>query len=280
MKLIVYQNVDTEVAIPAGGLILWAGLDAPEGWTFNTDFDDCFVMGGSALDLVLKGAVDHVHTMPDAASGGAHSDHSVTVSQSGQALGSAVALASNLTARSESGHRHTGTGTIYSAGAHTHTNPNTLGGSSLPPFVRMRWIEGGEVVPVGGVMMRNSSSGLPSGWMICDGTNGSPDMRGKFVYGGSGDPGGVEKHKHSAGGTTGSAGSHNHTVNVTSSDYSPSKNTSPNNATVSASISHSHNATVSSEVSDPATHTHSVGETSEDSVLPPFVQVFYIMRLS
>lgn len=45
-------------------------------------------------------------------------------------------------------------------------------------------------------------SNIPSGWQLCDGTNGTPDLRGKFVKGASGDPGV---------GSTGGALDHTHT---------------------------------------------------------------------
>jgi hypothetical protein len=34
---------------------------------------------------------------------------------------------------------------------------------------------------------------IPSGWVLCDGTNGTPDLRDKFVVGAKQDDGGVAK---------------------------------------------------------------------------------------
>jgi hypothetical protein len=35
-------------------------------------------------------------------------------------------------------------------------------------------------------MWSGSITSIPSGWALCDGTNGTPDLRNKFVYGVSG----------------------------------------------------------------------------------------------
>lgn len=93
-------------------------------------------------------------------------------------------------------------------------------------------------VPVGGVIMWwGAANEVPDGWVICDGENGTPDMRGRFPIGASdkytrGSTGGYEdatlvehnhggrtgtqdaNHTHS--GNTASAGAHIHDVTVES----------------------------------------------------------------
>lgn len=70
---------------------------------------------------------------------------------------------------------------------------------------------------------------IPSGWALCDGTNGTPDLRARFVVGAGGqsyDPGDrggyntvglttaqLPSHNHSA--STGGAGAHSHTGSTT-----------------------------------------------------------------
>lgn len=42
----------------------------------------------------------------------------------------------------------------------------------------------GNILPVGGIMIwSGATSSIPSGWVLCDGTLGTPDLRGKFVVG-------------------------------------------------------------------------------------------------
>jgi hypothetical protein len=50
---------------------------------------------------------------------------------------------------------------------------------------------------------------IPTGWLLCDGTNSTPDLRDKFIRGtpNATDPGG-----------TGGANTHNHTVDIWAND--------------------------------------------------------------
>ena len=43
-------------------------------------------------------------------------------------------------------------------------------------------------MPIGSIIMFGGSI-IPSGWHICDGTNGTPDLRGRFIVGASGESG-------------------------------------------------------------------------------------------
>ena len=50
------------------------------------------------------------------------------------------------------------------------------------------------------VMWRGHADKIPDGWVLCDGTNQTPDLRGRFVLGASderfpGSRGGEEKHR-------------------------------------------------------------------------------------
>ena len=67
----------------------------------------------------------------------------------------------------------------------------------------------GGSIPSGVIVMWSGSyNDIPAGWHLCDGTNGTPDLRDKFIYGvnttyGPGDDGDL--------GTTGGSTSHTHT---------------------------------------------------------------------
>lgn len=64
-------------------------------------------------------------------------------------------------------------------------------------------------VPVGGIIMFSGTT-IPEGWLLCDGANGTPDLRDKFVVGSgntytTGATGGAAEHTTTrSGATTGS----------------------------------------------------------------------------
>ena len=78
-------------------------------------------------------------------------------------------------------------------------------------------------IPSGGIILWSGSTGsVPSGWYLCDGTNGTPDLRNSFIVGAGntyavGATGGtadaiVVSHTHTA---TVTDPGHSHTLNVT-----------------------------------------------------------------
>lgn len=156
---------------------------------------------------------------------------------------------------------------------------------------------------VGMIMMWFGSAGaVPAGWHICDGTNGTPDMRDRFAVGAGSSyannaTGGAAS---SGGGTTGSAGSHGHTVvvdpHVLTEAEMPSHSHSisgtltypgsglrfgsnesfqassggSNTSATGGNQGHSHTGSASSG----GDHTHS---TPSVATLPPYRALYYIM---
>lgn len=57
----------------------------------------------------------------------------------------------------------------------------------------------GSNIPAGGIIIwSGAANAVPDGWALCDGTNGTPDLRGRFVLGNSdshavGETGGSEE---------------------------------------------------------------------------------------
>jgi hypothetical protein len=67
-------------------------------------------------------------------------------------------------------------------------------------------------IPTGGIIIWSGSTGsIPSGWLLCDGTNGTPDLRDRFIIGAG--------NNYAVNATGGSADaivvSHTHTATVT-----------------------------------------------------------------
>jgi microcystin-dependent protein len=152
-------------------------------------------------------------------------------------------------------------------------------------------------VPSGTIVMWSGTiDSIPTGWKLCDGSNGTPDLSGKFIvgydssnidYNSVGKTGGLEEvtlsidelpsHTHtmtgsteSAGshthtGTTGSSGSHSHsisgvytaTINARSGSDFVGFHRSGSTASTSSAGAHTHTFTTSSS----GAHTHAINAT-------------------
>ena len=83
-------------------------------------------------------------------------------------------------------------------------------------------------VPSGAIMMWSGSiASIPSGWLLCNGSNGTPDLRDRFIVGAGSsyavaatggadsitlDATQIPSHTHSFSATTSSAGAHTHSI--------------------------------------------------------------------
>lgn len=132
-----------------------------------------------------------------------------------------LTVTNGLTTKSISASGNIGAATLTTSGKMTVNGDLVVSGS----------INGTGAVPIGGIIMWRGTT-PPSGWQLCDGSNGTPDLRGRFVVcvGGSnnyavGDTGGVDtvtltteqmpKHKHTVyGRSSGYAGAHNNSPEV------------------------------------------------------------------
>ena len=149
----------------------------------------------------------------------------------------------------------------------------------------------------GMIMMWSGTVALiPSGWLLCDGTNGTPDLRGRAVMGaiddgvddfsvGGNGIGTIPSHAHNA--------DHNHTAssNTTGSHTHPRKNgIHANNDFYDASTAYGNNGTYTASTSGRAagdhSHTITVNTKTMDTgtsgtgtdVIPKYYALCYIMK--
>jgi len=132
----------------------------------------------------------------------------------------------------------------------------------------------GATIPSGLISIWSGSTGsIPSGWLICDGTNGTPDLRSSFIIGAG--------STYSVGQTGGSADaivvSHTHTVtdpghkhNTTSTGSGALINASANGAT-GASTSTTDTATTGITL-------QTAGTSGTGANLPPYYALAFIMK--
>jgi hypothetical protein len=154
-----------------------------------------------------------------------------------------------------------------------------------------RSIVGGQefyMVPRGAIVMwAGTLASIPSGWRLCDGISGTPDLRNSFIYGVNtgedpGATGGTLTHSHDVDPPSG--GSHRHSVNP------PAKYTESTNTYWSAEVGFPGSDNIPSK-----THTHRIDFASINSnyvsvnidsflsdptgALPPYYKLAFICRL-
>jgi len=159
-----------------------------------------------------------------------------------------------------------GTGKVMNvAGTANFTGTTTILGQAIQAYIDARVTV---VMPIGAIVLwSGSQAAIPSGWALCNGSNGTPDLRNKFVIGagnayGVSDQGGsadatLVAHTHSASlsGSTGGAGAHSHGVS------DPGHNHSVNDP------SHAH--TYSAPLGQHYYNGESVASTTNPDVLGP-----------
>lgn len=161
-------------------------------------------------------------------------------------------------------------GSIILSGATPATLTNSSGalvasGTLAAPFVAAGGRDvGTSLVPVGGIIAWSGSvAAIPSTWALCDGTKGTPDLRGKFVLG----AGGAYPVGYAGGAAsvqTDAQGSHNHTgYTAGSGNFSVSVQTDSQGG-------HSHGGSTQGYtlgIADIPAHTHQQAQ-SVQAVLP------------
>ncbi len=154
-------------------------------------------------------------------------------------------------------------------------------------------------IPIGGIIMWSGANDTwPSNWKLCNGSNGTPDLRGRFVLGNgsgtgltprtTGQTSGSEtvkllethmpKHKHNVSAVAQDNGTHTHSIYHLTQSYYQSNyegNYSGYNgfttSNTSAAGSHSHTITV--------TESEKGSDTAHEN-MPPFYVLAFIMRIS
>jgi len=144
-------------------------------------------------------------------------------------------------------------------------------------------------LPIGSIIMwQNEIEEAPSGWSICDGNNGTPDLRGKFILGATIDDDVnmsqvQQTHVHSRPAATSTDGSHQHGISVELGGSSGSvdvRNVGASGANA-AGNGHGHSGISGNTSGETGAHSHTLGgNTNTQTIIPPYIKLFYIMRTS
>lgn len=182
----------------------------------------------------------------------------------------------------------TGTGSVVLSASPTFTGtpaaPTASAGTNTTQLATTAFVTSAltAALPTGVITMWSGSVGsVPAGWYLCDGTNGTPDLRNRFIVGAGstyspGATGGsadaiVVSHTHTATSVVTDPG-HSHTVplirypGTTGSQYDGAKD-----AGSTATTSNTTGITVATTVA-------SSGSSGTNANLPPYYALAYIMK--
>lgn len=179
----------------------------------------------------------------------------------------------------------------------TVTAPTPTTGDNSTKVATTAFVQGAGIPSGGIIIWSGSSASIPSGWYLCNGSNGTPDLRNRFIVGAGstyavGATGGsadaiVVSHTHT--GTTASNGSHTHYF-VEGGPYLSEQDNpaAPANCLVGSNTpttNLSATATLAAQeyLTTAGAHTHtfttaSSGSSGTNANLPPYYALCYIMK--
>jgi microcystin-dependent protein len=140
-----------------------------------------------------------------------------------------------------------------------------------------------DIIPTGVIVMWSGSiASIPTGWLICDGSNSTPDLRNRFIVGagstysvaGTGGTADaiVVSHTHTAT-VTDPGHAHNYTQKLGSSASGGFRQFEPN-----AGQSEQNTQTTSSATTGVSVSVSSTGSSATNANLPPYYALAYIMK--
>ena len=144
----------------------------------------------------------------------------------------------------------------------------SAGGSTTPTW--------GSGFPSGGIIIwSGSSASIPSGWLLCDGSSSTPDLRNRFVVGAT--------STYAVGATGGSADaivvSHTHTATVTDPGHFHTGGAALYYIGDSGSYGYVTNvANTSTAVTGITVANSTTGSSGTNANLPPYYALCYIMK--
>ena len=148
---------------------------------------------------------------------------------------------------------------------------------------------GNGTFPLGGIIMWSGAiSAIPTGWSLCDGSNGTPDLRNRFVLGATNDGSDGTYPGISVSQTGGSANatlvSHTHTATVTDPGHTHSQSGGGGDDDGGPRVPGSNSSgtlnNISTQTTGISVSNSTEGSSATNANLPPFLALAYIQRTS
>lgn len=183
----------------------------------------------------------------------------VTGDTAGTHAGNVVGnVTGNLTGNAAGSHTGTFTGNVNVSGAVLTLDTGQIPQAAIANIANIVQVGNAYLVPAGAILIWSGTFlSIPAGWVPCDGTNDTPDLRDKFVLGAydGGSP---------AQGSSGGSATHNHGTKTSTAagGHTPSVTVQGHALTVNELPSHDHLSAVASQ--NTAANQFDSDATSED----------------
>jgi len=145
------------------------------------------------------------------------------------------------------------------------------------------------LTPVGGIIMWSGSiAAIPAGWALCNGTNGTPDLRNRFIVGANADNAGVA-NTNITGSNTQTGGTKDaivvsHTHDITDNGHTHNYQFKGGNANSGVDQWNGYPGRLGTNIATSSSQTgitiNSQGSSGTNQNLPPYYALAYIMRIS
>jgi hypothetical protein len=146
---------------------------------------------------------------------------------------------------------------------------------------------GNNSIPFGIIMLwYGSTASIPSGWVLCDGTNSTPNLTNKFIVG----AGGTYSVAATGGSTDAFVVSHTHTTTITDPGHQHYVGSRDSTAGDGGGYTQEFVSNYTNTANGPSTYTNpmstgitastaSAGSTGANGNLPPYYALCYIMKI-
>jgi hypothetical protein len=275
------------LGVPDGGLALMGDI-APAGWATYADATDRFLKGATGDGGATAASSIDSHTHEIAAHTHTGSSHGHTSANTGSTSGNRSFFAGSSPAQWAANHTHPiaiASGVSAPLASESGGTTGAASASPEPPFRKLRArvnTSGTPDLPVGVIgLWRGSLGAIPDAWQLCDGSNGTPDMFGRYpkaATSGIGDTGGsLDSHDHTTANHTHTTTGHSHTTTIHQSGAAVANVLNPGPVTTVSNI-HIHTST-DTDAATPTIGDATSGTASVEVTEPVHEQVAFVQLM-